>query len=234
MSARLFFLRHPSSPPQQPLNSQLTLFSFVVSVEKRGVVTVLTSPVPARRLLCSFVLLSLLVVVCSSLALALQATVTPGTIRMDVQAGGYANQPIEITTDGPAIIMASAPKALAGLLKLTRHNDSLLVLHVMPPYIDGNYEAEGTLDLVVQGQQPLTSASAQRVSIPINISIRVNGKAAVPSVVSLGKEETIDIVPLSNEGATLLAVVIIGVIALNIVLRQRVKGKDNGRDQGNT
>jgi hypothetical protein len=32
-------------------------------------------------------------------------------------------------------------------------------------------------------------------------------------------------VPLSNEGATLLAVVIIGVIALNIVLRHRVKNK---------
>ena len=178
------------------------------------------------------VLLFLLLIVCSSVALALQATVTPGTIRMDVQAGGYVNQPIEITTDGPAIIMASAPKALAGLLKLTRHNDSLLVLHVMPPYMDGNYVAEGTLDLVVQGQTPLTSASAQRISIPVNISIRVNGKADVPAVVSLGEEETIDIVPLSNEGATLLAVVIIGVITLNIVLRQRVKGKDKGINNG--
>jgi hypothetical protein len=157
-------------------------------------------------------------------AVAFTPVVTPGTIRVDVQAGGYVSQPIEISADEPFVVLASAPKTLAGILRLTRHNDTTLMLHVLPPVGDGDYTAEGTLYLEVQGTQPLTTASAQRVTVPVNITIRVHGKAVVPASVAFSEEE-IEILPLSSEGATLLAVVIIGVIALNIVLRQRVKRK---------
>jgi hypothetical protein len=158
-------------------------------------------------------------------ALAFDVTVQPGTVKVDVKAGGYVSQQIEISADAPVVVLASAPKELAGLIRLTRQNESTLVLHVLPPFKDGDYTAQGTLYLQVQGQTPLTSASAQRVTVPLNISINVHGKATQPAVVDLSHDESIAIVPLSNEGATLLAVVVIGVIALNIVLRARTKRK---------
>lgn len=170
----------------------------------------------------SLVLAALLAV---ALACAFDAEVDPEAITVDVQAGGYVAEVVDIHASAPVEVFASAPKALAGLVRLTRLNETSIVVHVLPQIGTGELTVEGQLLLDVQGKDPLVSAGLQRATIPLNMTVNIRGRAPAPAIVDLGSEKEIAIVPLSGEGATLLAIIIAGIVTVNIVLRTRLRRK---------
>ena len=169
--------------------------------------------------------LAVVVLLCAlvPIAAALDVDVSPGSISADVQAGGYVAELVEINADGPVQVLASASPSIRGMLKLTRHNDTAILVHILPPIDSGEVEAKGILQLDVQGQNPVVSASLQHVAVPLNITIHVRGKAARAAEVALPAGQVIEIVPLSGDAFTVLVVAIAGIVLLNVMLRTRRK-----------
>lgn len=165
-------------------------------------------------------LLVLLLTLLAPAALAFNIAVTPGSISTTVQAGGYVSQPIDVHADVPVDVLAAASDNLRPLLRLTRHNQTSVLVHILPPQSQAQGVIEGTLLLTVQGSQPFVSASLQRAEIPLNVSINIQGVAERPALIALPPQQ-IEIVPLSFDTATLLVVVIGGVVVLNVVLRAK-------------
>ena len=174
-----------------------------------------------KRGVCALVVLVLL----AAAVQAFEVDVSPGTINAEVQAGGYVAELITINADAPVDVFAAASPSLTGILKLTRHNATAVVIHVLPPMASSGTVAKGVLELDVQGTNPSIGAGLQHVTVPLNVTISVVGTASAPAVVDLSNEKEIEIVPLSGGGATLLAVVIAGIVTVNIVLRTRTGRK---------
>ncbi len=165
----------------------------------------------------------ILVCALSALAGAFDVEVSPGSISADVQAGGYVAELVEIHAAGPVQVLASASPSIRGMLKLTRHNDTAVLVHILPPIDSGEIETKGVLQLDVQGQNPVVSASLQHVAVPLNITISVRGRAERAAQVALPAGQVIEIVPLSGDAFTVLIVAIAGIVLLNVMLRSRRK-----------
>jgi len=162
----------------------------------------------------------LMLLTLAPMALAFNIAVTPGSISATVQAGGYVSQPVDVRADVPVDVLAAASDNLRPLIRLTRHNATSVLVHILPPQSQAQGVIDGTLLLTVQGSQPFLSASLQRAEIPLNVSINVQGIAARPALIALPPQQ-IEIVPLSFDTATLLVIVIGGVVVLNVVLRSK-------------
>lgn len=169
------------------------------------------------------VLIVLAAILAVTLAHAFDVTIDPDTITADVQAGGYVAEVINIHTDRAVEVFARAPKALAGIMRLTRINATSIAVHVLPPIDAGEMSLTGQIELDVQGQDPFVSAGVQRISVPLNVTVNVRGRAPAPAIVDLDSAKEIEIVPLSGEGATLIAIIVAGIVAVNIVLRTRLR-----------
>jgi hypothetical protein len=168
------------------------------------------------------VLLVVLLLCLSPLAYAFEVDVTPEDIYAEVQAGGYVSELVELRTDVPIEVYASASPVLMGMVRLTRHNATAVVVHVLPPIDSAEGVTQGTIQLDVQGTSPFLGADLQRVSFPLNVTVSVKGRASAPAILDLGNEQEIKMVPLSSDTATLVIGIVIGLVALNFVLRTRV------------
>jgi hypothetical protein len=157
------------------------------------------------------------------LAHAFDVTVTPDNIYAEVQAGGYVSELVEIHADRPVQVLAKASPSIIGLLQLTRHNDTAIIVHFLPPITSPQVEAKGQLVLDVIGEDPTISADLQHATIPLNVTVIVAGKAPAPAVVNLASEDTIRVLPLSSDSVTMVALIVAGVVALNVVLRSTKK-----------